>query len=87
MTDQEKIKGLYIIVVWYGEETEALAVTAYDMKEAKEIAIQQMKGGCAEVKGNDEEPRIEIDDRYSFEVTCAGDKDGNVYDVDLRLQR
>lgn len=85
MTDQEKIKGLYIIVVWDGEETEALAVTAYNMKEAKETAIQQIKDGRAEEKENDEEPRI--DDRYSFEVTCAGDKNGNVYDVDLRLQR
>ncbi|RCW41593.1 hypothetical protein [Paenibacillus prosopidis] len=83
MTDQVKIKGLYIIVVWDGEETEALAVTAYDMKEAKETAIQQIKDGRAEE--NDEEPRI--DDRYSFEVTCAGDKNGNVYDVDLSLQR
>ncbi|WP_054029165.1 hypothetical protein [Bacillus sp. FJAT-28004] len=84
MTVQERFKGLYIIAVWDGEETEALAVTAYDMKEAKATAIQQIKDNRCDVE-NDEEPRI--DERFTFEVTCAGDKNGNVYDVDLRLQR
>lgn len=83
MTDQERFKGLYIIAVWDGEAPEAVAVTAYDMKEAKATAIKQIKDNRWDVE-NDEEPKI--DNRFTFEVTCAGDKDGNVYDVDLRLQ-
>jgi hypothetical protein len=84
MIDQEKIKGLYVIAVWDGEELESLAVTAFNMKEARETAIKQIKDGRCDDENN-EEPRI--DDRFSCEITCAGDKEGNVYDVALVLQK
>ncbi|MBT2289544.1 hypothetical protein J7E73_10440 [Paenibacillus albidus] len=73
-----KKKNLYSMVVLDQNAQEAFAVIASDYSEACTIAIQK----CSKARYEGDHISFPmVDPSLSYEITCAGDIDGAVYDV------
>lgn len=77
----ETNKSLYIIALWDGQNAAAYAVVGEDMEKATARAIELCIEDRAEGQESEKEP--EFDPELSFEVTCASDEGGMLYDIGL----
>lgn len=82
----ENQKSIFSIVVWDKYDNNAIecpyayAVVADDMETAKDIAIQLRLSERTDTEAlNPDLPRTDSD--LSYEITCASDRAGKMYDV------
>lgn len=78
------MQNLHVITLWDDKRPNSYAIVAMDMEEAKKEGIKRCKEERTEDQLNDPEPYV--DDELCFELTCAGDKSGNLYNILLLHQ-
>jgi hypothetical protein len=86
--DNDVQETLHIITIWdlYDEESKQLipfayAVIAKDLNNAKKIGIKKHKAESQRLV-----PELRVDNELCFEVTCAPNGRGILYDIRLEKQ-
>lgn len=75
-------KKLFIITLWDGQTPGSYPIIAVEQEEAEKEAIQI----CIAERMEESDTMPEVDSELSYEVTCAPDNEGNLYNISLFMQ-